>query len=341
MVNHAFRPEFNCSFLPMKFDSQLFTPFTEAAPPRIAFAGKLLLLAAVHFTCQSRNGMRNNNKNRLAALLAAAVCWHGAAISGAAAESAFGHSWDPGERLQKGDLTGLVRVRFLTTLDYPPFSYLDSANHLTGFNVDLARALCDVLDIAGRCQIQAMPWEELQNGLKNSQGEAVISGVAASGPARQSMIFSRPYMRMAARLAINKRAPLAPLAGGGFGASVIGAVAGSSHERMLRAFFPKTVTASLPNSSELYNQLRDGKVAAIFGDAMGLSFWLQSAASGGCCEFSGEAYYSDEFLGNGMRIALKPEDADLMKSLNFALKEAQERGVMDELYLKYFPVGFY
>ena len=42
-----------------------------------------------------------------------------------------------------------------------------------------------------------------------------------------------------------------------------------------------------------------------------------------------------------MRIALKPEDAALMQSLNFALKEAQERGVMDELYLKYFPVGFY
>ena len=74
---------------------------------------------------------------------------------------------------------------------------------------------------------------------------------------------------------------------------------------------------------------------------MGLSFWLQGAASGGCCAFSGEAYYSDIFLGSGMRIALKPEDAELMRSLNFALKEAQARGMMDELYLKYFPVGFY
>lgn len=284
------------------------------------------------------NLMWNSLGIRVAALLAAAL---GCFAGGARAESAFGHSWDSGERLQKGDVADLARLRFLTTLDYPPFSYLDSANHLTGFNVDLARALCDVLEIADRCQIQAMPWGELPQALKGGQGEAVISGVAASGPARREMIFSRPYFHMAARFAVNKKTPLNPSQSGGFGASVVGVAAGSSHEKMLRAYFPRAVIASFPNSAELYGQLRAGKVAAVFGDAVGLSFWLQGAASGGCCAFSGEAYYSDQFLGSGMRIALKPEDGALMQSLNFALKEAQARGVMDELYLKYFPVSFY
>ena len=145
------------------------------------------------------NLMWNSLGIRVAALLAAAL---GCFAGGARAESAFGHSWDSGERLQKGDVADLARLRFLTTLDYPPFSYLDSANHLTGFNVDLARALCDVLEIADRCQIQAMPWGELQQSLKGGQGEAVISGVAASGPARREMIFSRPYFHMAARFEI-------------------------------------------------------------------------------------------------------------------------------------------
>jgi polar amino acid transport system substrate-binding protein len=259
--------------------------------------------------------------------------------AGAGAE--FAHSWDAGERLPKSDLTGLVRLRFLTTLDFPPFNYLDSANHLTGFNVDLARALCDVLEISGRCQIQAMPWEELQPSLKNGQGEAIISGVAASETARQTMIFSRAYLRMAARFAVNKKTPLAPPQGGGFGASVIGVAAGSAHEKMLRAFFPKSAVVSFASTELLYKELQEGKVAAVFADAMALSFWLQGKASANCCAFSGEAYYSDAFLGSGMRIALKPEDTSLMQSLNFALKAVQENGVMEELYLKYFPVGFY
>jgi polar amino acid transport system substrate-binding protein len=258
-----------------------------------------------------------------------------------AASTALAHSWDAGERLPKAVLTGLARLRFLTTLDYPPFNYLDGASHLTGFNVDLARALCEALEISDRCQIQAMPWEELQPSLKNGLGEAIISGVAASGTARQAMIFSRAYLRMAARFAVNKKTPLAPPQGGGFGASVIGVTAGSAHEKMLRAFFPKATVVNFASADLLYKDLRDGKVAAVFGDAMGISFWLQGKASADCCAFSGEAYYSDAFLGSGMRIALKPEDAKLMQSVNFALKAVQESGVMDELYLKYFPVGFY
>jgi polar amino acid transport system substrate-binding protein len=285
--------------------------------------------------------MRTATQHLSAALLIAVQAVLTQTHPAAGASTALAHSWDAGERLPKGDLTGLVRLRFLTTLDFPPFNYLDGANHLTGFNVDLARALCDVLEIADRCQIQAMPWEELQPGLKNGQGEAIISGVAASETARQNMIFSRTYLRMAARFAVNKKAPLAPPQGGGFGDSVIGVAAGSAHEKMLRAFFPKAAVVGFASSDLLYRDLREGKVSAVFGDAMGLSFWLQGKASADCCAFSGEAYYSDAFLGSGMRIALKPEDFSLTQSVNFALKAVQESGVMDELYLKYFPVGFY
>jgi polar amino acid transport system substrate-binding protein len=285
--------------------------------------------------------MRAAIQNLVAVLLLACDIVFSQELPAAGAGTELAHSWDAGERLPKGDLTGLVRLRFLTTLDYPPFNYLDSANHLSGFNVDLARALCDVLEISDRCQIQAMPWEELQPSLRNGQGEAIISGVAASETARQTMIFSRAYLRMAARFASSRKAPLAPPRGGGFGAGVIGVAAGSAHEKMLRAFFPKANIASVASADLLYTELRTGKVAAVFADATALSFWLQGNASEGCCAFSGEAYYSDAFLGSGMRIALKQEDADLMQSVNFALKAVQESGVMDELYLKYFPVGFY
>jgi polar amino acid transport system substrate-binding protein len=285
--------------------------------------------------------MRTAIQHLLAAMLIAAPAFLTQTLPVAGAGTELAHSWDAGERLPKGDLTGLVRLRFLTTLDYPPFNYLDSANHLSGFNVDLARALCDVLEISDRCQIQAMPWEELQPSLRNGQGEAIISGVAASETARRNMIFSRAYLRMAARFATNKKTPLAPPRGGGFGADVIGVAAGSAHEKMLRAYFPKAKVKSIAGSDLLYKDLREGKVAAVFADAMALSFWLQGKASEDCCAFSGEVYYSDAFLGSGMRIALKQEDAGLMQSVNFALKAVQESGVVDELYLKYFPVGFY
>ena len=54
-----------------------------------------------------------------------------------AVELSIPNYWDDKERLPKPDLSGVERVRFLTTIDFPPFNYLDADNRLTGFNVEL------------------------------------------------------------------------------------------------------------------------------------------------------------------------------------------------------------
>jgi len=60
----------------------------------------------------------------------------------------------------------MPRMRFLTTTDFPPFNFIDRKKRLTGFHVDLARAICEELEVLNRCQIQGLPWEELQDTLK-------------------------------------------------------------------------------------------------------------------------------------------------------------------------------
>ena len=251
------------------------------------------------------------------------------------------HNWDSGERLHKGDLTGLQRLRFLTTLDFPPFNHMDGGGKLSGLNIEIARAICKELEISGLCQIQALPWDELQPALKSGQGEAIIAGLAADANTRKSLAFTRPYMLPVARFAKRKDHARIVETGGGLAAVSIAVVAGSTHERMLRSYFPEATIASLPNTDALYRQLADAKVDAIFADGLTLSYWLAGKAGGACCEFWGESYFSTKLLGNGMRIAVKAEDVDLERSLNFALKSLHDKGVMDELYLKYFPVGFY
>ncbi|MCU0955606.1 MAG: transporter substrate-binding domain-containing protein, partial [Hyphomicrobium sp.] len=60
--------------------------------------------------------------------------------------------------------TRRVVVRFLTEGDFPPFNYLDEDGVLNGFNVDLARALCN--EIGAACDIRVRPWDELLVALK-------------------------------------------------------------------------------------------------------------------------------------------------------------------------------
>ncbi|RYE61110.1 MAG: transporter substrate-binding domain-containing protein, partial [Oxalobacteraceae bacterium] len=55
--------------------------------------------------------------------------------------------FDQRERLQKPDLASVPRIRFLTTVDFPPFNFIDQSGKLSGFHIDLAREICRELGV--------------------------------------------------------------------------------------------------------------------------------------------------------------------------------------------------
>ncbi|OQM73648.1 transporter substrate-binding domain-containing protein [Pseudaminobacter manganicus] len=249
--------------------------------------------------------------------------------------------WNATERLPKPNLTALPRLRFLTTTDFPPFNFLDSAGRLTGFHVDLARAICAELELAGKCQIQALPWDELDSALQEGEGEAVIAGLAVTAKSREKYAFSRSYLQFPARFVVRKggqpRQPVFDALKG----KKIGVQADTAHERMLRAYFANFDIVTYAEANELYQSLESGKTDAIFGDGMRLSFWLAGDQAKGCCRFAGGPYLAPEYLGTGMAIAVKADNPDLANALNYALQALTAKGTFSELYLRYFPVSFY
>jgi len=249
--------------------------------------------------------------------------------------------WDMKERLPKPDLEGLQRLRFLTTVDFPPFNYLDAGGRLTGFHVDLARRICAELGILDRCQIQALPWSELDAALSGGQGEAILAGLAVTAETRQKYAFSRPYLQFPARFAMPKASVMAEPLFGRLVGKRIGVIAGSAHEKMLRAYFTGARPVTYQRAEWLHEDLRAGKLDGAFDDGMRLAFWLSGSDSAGCCRFAGGPYLAPEFLGSGLAIAAAPDDALLAGAFNYALRELQAKGVFAELYLRYFPLSFF
>ena len=263
---------------------------------------------------------------------------HGPARAEGAAIPAY---WDEKERLPKPDLSSVGRVRFLTTIDFPPFNFLDREGRLTGFNVELARAICRELAITARCQIQGLPWEELDAAMEAGQGEALIAGTAVTARSRERYAFSRPYLRFPARFAVPRASTLAEPMHMAVAGKRIGVIAGSAHETMLRRYFPKARAVTYSRSGWLHDDLREGKLDGAFGDGMQLSFWLAGAQAANCCRFAGGPYLAPEFLGYGLAIATRRDNEALARAFDHALREIGVKGVFAELYLKYFPVSFY
>lgn len=249
--------------------------------------------------------------------------------------------FDTRERIARPDLSGIVRLRFLTTVDFPPFNFIDQTGKLAGFHVDLIREICRELALTDKCQVQAVTFPELEKALVDGNGEAVAAGIAVTAELRERFVFSRPFMRLPARFAVaRKTAPAGETAAALYGKRV-GVIAGSAHQAMLGTFFPRIQPEAFPDRAALLAALKDGKVDGVFGDGLQLAFWTNGTDSAGCCRLFDGPYLSELFLGEGLAIMVRKEDAVLAEAIDHALLALSRNGRLQEIYLRYFPINLY
>ena len=246
---------------------------------------------------------------------------------------------DQRQRLIKPYLANIPRIRFLTATDYPPFNFLDSRGLLVGFNVDLARAICAELQALQRCQVEALPFSELKSALEAGRGEAVIAGLAINAESRRDLLFTQSYLRYPARFVTRKESPLSAPIARNLAGKRIGVVGQTAHEAMFRAYFPNVEPQVFETRNEALAALTDGSLDAVFGDGIGLSFWLESEPAAGCCSFSGGPFLSDDYLGEGLAIAVLPRNGQLADAFDYAIVQLVKKGTFSELLLRYFPVS--
>ncbi|MEM8743700.1 MAG: transporter substrate-binding domain-containing protein [Pseudomonadota bacterium] len=242
-------------------------------------------------------------------------------------------------RVPKPDLQDLEQIRFVTDNDYPPFNYLDEEGELTGFNVDLARALCDELSV--ECSIRQLPWNRLLEALRDGEADAVIASMRVSEKALQQADFTDSYYHTPARFVALKSSPIKAVTPEMLAGRKIGVVARTAHEAYLRDFFPNSEIVRHNSMDEAKAALRDGRTDVLFGDGVSIMFWLNGTDSNGCCEFRGGPFTESKYFGEGIGIAIRKGNRKLRDALNYGLFLVRSEGQFEELHLRYFPLSFF
>jgi polar amino acid transport system substrate-binding protein len=75
----------------------------------------------------------------------------------------------------------------------------------------------------------------------------------------------------------------------------------------------------------------------VFGDGIGLIFWVNGSLSQECCELKGGPYFEPRFFGDGLAITVTRQDGDLKRLINRTLDRLRRNGRYEELMLRYFP----
>ena len=245
--------------------------------------------------------------------------------------------WDPRRRPERPDLSRINIIRFLTETDYPPFNFQGPDGAPTGFNVELARSLCDELKVA--CTIQMRRFDTLIDSLDKNQGDAVIASLAGNAQTRARVDFSDPYYRTPARFVARRDLDLKTITPPALEGRKVGVVAGTAHEAYLKALFTEAELHPYPNAEAARAALRRGEVDLLFGDGIALAFWLNGSASANCCEFRGGPYLESRYFGEGIGIAVRKNNELLRRAFNWALFRLWENGRFTDLWLRYFPIS--
>jgi polar amino acid transport system substrate-binding protein len=233
------------------------------------------------------------------------------------------------------DGTRRFAIRFLTDSEFPPFHYYDEEGVLTGFDIDLARAIC--VEAGTQCDIRARPWGQLLPALARGEADAVIAAQRITTSLVRDFDVTDRYFFTTAWFAGPRGGERLATTPEQLERRRIAVARGSPHEAYLRTFFRESAIEALATVEEAREAVRLGRADLVFGDGIGLIFWVNGSLSQECCELKGGPYFEPRFFGDGLAITVPRQDGDLKRLINRTLDRLRRNGRYEELMLRYFP----
>ena len=215
---------------------------------------------------------------------------------------------------------------------YPPFSDIDDADRLVGFDIDIALALCARLEVA--CAFVRQDWEGLIPALRAGRFDAIVSSMSITGKRRELVAFTERYYSSGVRFVARKDSGFDPEDTSG---RIVGAMRATIASDWLEDNRSRFAGIRLyADQGALDRALIEGRVDAVFGDALGFWKWLKSPEGAGFA-YAGGTYRLDEGIG----IAVRKEDDALRQRLNRAIRAILSDGTYEKINARYFPFSIY
>ncbi|MDV2856381.1 MULTISPECIES: ABC transporter substrate-binding protein [Oceanimonas] len=230
-------------------------------------------------------------------------------------------------------------VRFGIEGAYPPFSWTDENGELQGFDVDMANALCEQMQV--QCKLVAQDWDGIIPALLARKYDAIIAAMSITEERKRTVDFTGKYALVPNKFVAPKGSDF-ELSKEGLAGKKVGVQIATTHDKYLTDNFGKDVElVRYGNADDAYLDLKAGRVNYVFLDATAIEEGLLNKEGGDAFEFVGPSVTDEQWFGEGFGIAVRKQDKDLKEMLNKAILELRENGKYQEVNNKYFDYDVY
>lgn len=230
-------------------------------------------------------------------------------------------------------------VRFGIEGAYPPFSWTDESGELQGFDVDMANALCEQMEV--KCQLVAQDWDGIIPALLARKYDAIIAAMSITEERKRTVDFTGKYALVPNKFVARKGTEL-DLSEAGLKGKRVGVQIATTHDKYLTDNFGKDVNlVRYGTADEAYLDLKAGRVDYVFLDATAIEEGLLNKDGGDQYEFVGPSVTDEKWFGEGFGIAVRKQDQDLKNMLNKAIEALRDNGKYEAVNSKYFEYDVY
>lgn len=218
---------------------------------------------------------------------------------------------------------------------YPPFNSLETDGTLTGFDIDIAKALCE--EMKAECELVTNDWDGMIPALQAKKFDAIIASMSITPERLQQVDFSKKYYNTGPAIAVPKDTDITDLEG--LKGKTLGAQTSTTHANYAEKHMPDSDLKLYPTADEYKLDIQNGRIDAVIDDVVVLSEWVKSE-DGACCKILTPLTPDVEINGEGAGIAVRKGDP-LANKFTAAIAAIRENGKYKEINDKYFDFDVY
>jgi polar amino acid transport system substrate-binding protein len=221
---------------------------------------------------------------------------------------------------------------------YPPFNNLESDGTLTGFDIDIGKALC--VEMKADCTFVTNDWDGIIPALQAKKFDAILASMSITPERKEKVDFSNKYYNTPPAIAVPKDSPITAATEDGLSGKVLGAQSSTTHSNYAEAHMKKSELKLYPTADEYKLDIANGRIDGVIDDVVVLSEWLKTE-DGACCKILGTLPIDPKINGEGAGIAVRKGDDALREKLNAAIAAIRANGEYKKINDKYFAFDVY
>lgn len=218
--------------------------------------------------------------------------------------------------------------------NYPPFSQIGADGKLTGFDIDIANALCAQMKV--ECRFVQQEWSGMIPALNANRFDAIVASMAITDERKKAVNFSDKYYNVPSRW-LAKSGTSFTLTPDGLKGKRIGVLRNSGRDRAITDSHKASEIVRYAKETDIYLDLVAGRIdLGLTSGVVGSESFLKKPEGKGFA-FIGEPWYIDQGVG----VALRKSDDALLARVNDAIRAIRADGTYQKIAAKYFDFDIY